>query len=248
MQPLVIDVFVALFAAHVLGDFVLQTNRDVALKRHASFMSRHVLIHAALSYALAGIWTAVWIPVVVAATHYAIDWYKLRFGDTTLRWFLGDQAAHLLVLLLLAVVAASMHDATAWHHLAPDFIYTSLALVAGFIVTVRVGSMTTALVLAPYLADMESRQDAERLPWNRGFADGGRVIGYLERTLLFVFILAGHVAAVGFLVAAKAFFRIGEITNRENRLEAEYIIIGTLMSFSHGVIAAYGTSLLLMLR
>ena len=169
----------------------------------------------------------------------------MEFGERTPTWFLGDQAAHLFVLLVVAAVAAQFHDASVWHSVGPEIIYPALALFSGYVITVHVGAMTTQLVLAPYLAEMRSRLDDDALPWLRGFEDGGRMIGYLERTLLFAFVIAGSVTAVGFLVAAKAFFRIGEISKAENRLEAEYIIIGTLTSFAHGVISAYGTVLLI---
>lgn len=55
----------------------------------------------------------------------------------------------------------------------------------------------------------------------------GRVIGLLERTLIYFFVLNGHYGAVGFTLAAKAFTRFKEL---ENRSFAEYVLIGTLLS------------------
>lgn len=69
----------------------------------------------------------------------------------------------------------------------------------------------------------------------RGFPDGGKQIGQLERFLIFLFIISGNAAGVGFLVAAKSVFRFGELTSNQNRMEAEYITIGTMMSFSWGL-------------
>lgn len=243
-----VDVLIALLAAHVLGDFLLQTRRDVVRKRRPAVMARHVLVHGVLAYLISGLWLTLWLPVVIAATHFAIDWFKLKFGEGSLRWFVGDQVAHLAVLIVVAATAGSISGPTVWHMLQPDLIFPAMAIFAGFVLTVRVGSMTVGLALAPYLIEMQDRAGERVMPWKRGFEDGGRVIGYLERTLLFVFVVAGHMTAVGFLVAAKAFLRIGEIKDAENRLEAEYIIIGTLASFAHGIITAYGTALLLGMR
>jgi hypothetical protein len=67
----------------------------------------------------------------------------------------------------------------------------------------------------------------------------------LERFLIFLFVLAGHPEGAGFLVAAKSVFRFGELTNHQNRMEAEYITIGTLMSFSWGLAVALVTKLLI---
>ncbi|MBA3073294.1 MAG: hypothetical protein FP831_06845 [Anaerolineae bacterium] len=64
-----------------------------------------------------------------------------------------------------------------------------------------------------------------------GLKEGGKMIGWLERLLIFVFVLTGQYAGVGFLIAAKSVFRFGELKESENRKEAEYIIIGTFISF-----------------
>ena len=57
----------------------------------------------------------------------------------------------------------------------------------------------------------------------------GRVIGLLERTLIYSFVLSGQFGAIGFTLAAKGFTRFKEL---ENRGFAEYVLIGTLLSSS----------------
>lgn len=242
------DILIALIAAHVAGDFVLQTSRDVARKHHPAIMLKHVIVHGILSYFLVGIWSAIWIPLAVVVTHAIIDRYKLRFGEPTVTWFLGDQLAHIASLVAIALIAAHFADDPAWSAAAANILFPCLAVFAGGVLTVRVGSMVVDLVLAPYLAEIKNREGRDKMPGARGFDDGGRTIGYLERTLLFIFLVAGHPAAVGFLVAAKSILRFGEIKDQKNRLETEYIIIGTLASFSFGTIIAYATVLLLNLR
>jgi hypothetical protein len=79
----------------------------------------------------------------------------------------------------------------------------------------------------------------------RGFEKGGKIIGYLERALIFLFMFTAQPGSIGFLIAAKSIFRFGEIKERQNRLEAEYIIIGTLMSFGYGIFIAYATQFFL---
>ncbi len=69
-----------------------------------------------------------------------------------------------------------------------------------------------------------------------GLKDAGVIIGYLERTLILIFILTNRMEAIGFLIAAKSIFRFGEIKNPENRKEAEYILIGTISSFAAAII------------
>jgi hypothetical protein len=63
----------------------------------------------------------------------------------------------------------------------------------------------------------------------------------LERALIFLFILVGEPAGLGFLVAAKSIFRFGELKDTAQRMQAEYIMIGTLWSFAYGIAVSYGT-------
>jgi hypothetical protein len=55
----------------------------------------------------------------------------------------------------------------------------------------------------------------------------GRVIGILERGLLYAFVLQGQYGAIGFILAAKAFTRFKAL---DDRPFAEYVLIGTLLS------------------
>jgi hypothetical protein len=55
----------------------------------------------------------------------------------------------------------------------------------------------------------------------------GRVIGMLERILLYGFVLQGQYGAIGFILAAKAFTRFKAL---DDRPFAEYVLIGTLLS------------------
>lgn len=55
----------------------------------------------------------------------------------------------------------------------------------------------------------------------------GRVIGILERVLLFGFVLQAQYGAIGFILAAKAFTRFKAL---DDRPFAEYVLIGTLLS------------------
>jgi len=66
----------------------------------------------------------------------------------------------------------------------------------------------------------------------------GRIIGMLERILIFLFILANQYAAIGFIIAAKGFTRFRELDNRDF---AEYVLTGTLLSS----LSALGISLII---
>jgi hypothetical protein len=123
-----------------------------------------------------------------------------------------------------------------------------LIVACGAAVCIHAGGYVIGILFQPFLCALEnhtqrSAATAEigvRTP--RGFPSGGRVIGQLERLLIFVLILNAQYTAVGFLVAAKSIFRFGELSNPAARMESEYIIIGTMMSFSWAILTSWATT------
>lgn len=70
-----------------------------------------------------------------------------------------------------------------------------------------------------------------------GLTDAGTWIGYIERIIILTFILIGEYSAIGFLIAAKSIFRFsGGVKDQKERKHAEYILIGTLISFSLAIL------------
>ncbi len=68
----------------------------------------------------------------------------------------------------------------------------------------------------------------------------GRVIGMLERLLIFIFAVGGEFTAIGFVLALKAAIRFPGLNKR---VFAEYVLIGTLLS----TLLAIGIALAVML-
>ena len=58
--------------------------------------------------------------------------------------------------------------------------------------------------------------------------NAGKLIGVVERLLSLVFVLLGQYEAVGFIIAAKSILRFAE----GDKAKSEYVLIGTLLSFS----------------
>lgn len=112
-----------------------------------------------------------------------------------------------------------------------ETIFLATAIVAiGADLTVGIGAYVVARITKSY---------AEQLTDDGGLEAGGRVIGYCERLLIYVFVLVDAPGAIGFLVAAKSIFRFGDITGKGKRRHAEYVIIGTLASFGYAVTTSY---------
>jgi hypothetical protein len=86
-------------------------------------------------------------------------------------------------------------------------------------------------------------QQDDRAPEDdvEGLSKGGRYIGWLERSLVMMLLLIGQASGIGFLFAAKSILRFGEIKDSHQRKMAEYIIIGTFLSFGWALITSYLT-------
>jgi hypothetical protein len=209
----------------------------VKTKARRPVLFLHCLIAAGLAYALAGRWTLWLLPAWVFLSHGAIDSIKVRLARSTLPIFILDQVAHLAVVAILAWRFGLGGDLSAWSKWQGAGSWRILILVTGAILCVRVGGILVGFWVKPYLEEIErtNNEAAVAVKAARGLSNGGRVIGQWERALIFMLVGLGQPSAIGFLVAAKSIFRFGELKDRENRMEAEYITIGTLMSFGWAI-------------
>jgi len=221
-----IATFTALLFGHTFADFVLQTAWINAQKRRPSIMLLHGALVLATAQIALGQWASLWL-LLLAAAHVAIDAVKITGGFHHFRGFMLDQAAHLATLAVVAVLVPSLWANGAWAGMPA--LLPVMALATGLIVTLAAGQYAVALLMRPH---------GNRIRHN-GLRDGGRLIGLLERGLIFALILMGQPLGVGFLIAAKSILRFGTAT-RDQRT-AEYVIIGTLASFGWALLTAEAT-------
>lgn len=241
MSP-VAEFLLALFAAHFLGDYVFQSDRMAAEKGRGPVLAAHAAIHGGLAYLCAGQLSAWWLIPLIAGSHALIDAWKLRVRGARAGTLLLDQLAHGAVIALLTCFAAGSLSTSLWAQLFDKRVSQLWLLIIGSVLCVRVAGILIGYWVQPYLREIDAAKGAVAAsPTARGLTNGGRVIGQWERALIFLFVLVNQPAAIGFLIAAKSIFRFGELKDRENRMEAEYITIGTLMSFGWATAVAYLT-------
>ncbi|QEC52981.1 uncharacterized protein DUF3307 [Anseongella ginsenosidimutans] len=235
-----IIILLRLLAAHLIADFLLQPSGWVKSKNDLKWRSPHlyvhVLVHGAATYLFLGIWDNYQVPLIVMGSHLLID-----LGKASLRWknlytFIADQVLHLAVLtgcwLALtgqgAILAASLRELlanpAAW------------VLLTGYLLVLFPAGVVISIATRKWCQQLEDRQ---------GLAEAGKWIGYSERFLILTFILLSRYEAIGFLIAAKSVFRFNEIMKDKERKEAEYFLIGTLLSISFALAAGLLTKSLL---
>ncbi|MCI0451400.1 MAG: DUF3307 domain-containing protein [Candidatus Latescibacteria bacterium] len=227
-------VIVALVAAHLLGDFVLQSKRMADRKTRPHVLIAHASIVALLSYILVGARFVWQVPAVVLATHALIDFIKVKSKRRGLVAFSIDQLAHAAVIVVLAYRIVPTTTPLFWADRFGSIAFDALIVVSGAILATVVAGVVISKAIAPFQNQLAGS------PETSGFLAGGSTIGRLERFLIFVLVLMGETGAIGFLVAAKSLLRFGELRHGD-RKEAEYVIIGTMWSFACGLVVALAT-------
>ena len=236
---------VALIAAHFLADFVFQTRKTAENKTNILVLLKHALLVSVTSYLLCGTWRLWILPLAIFLGHAILDFIKSRIKVRLLFVFIIDQVLHIAFLIALSIwVSEQFSFELYWVILFGDIWTRLLIILAGAIAEIQAGSTIIGIAVEPFLMEI-ARQGDSSLPGEvglpRGFKKGGKLIGQLERAIIFLLVLAGHPEGVGFLIAAKSIFRFGGIKDIKQRLEAEYIIIGTFMSFGYGLFIAFLT-------
>lgn len=250
-----LQTLLVLFTGHLLGDFVLQTGGLVAAKRRWPWLLLHVLLVTGVTALLLGS-VAPAVLGILFATHLAMDAVKIHLLDDGIRPFLLDQALHLAVIGFLAywfpATAAEGFWLSAFGPELQRWYLMMLTVVAGIVLCVPTAGILIGFIMRPYLDELRAPLPARRIgllmsrsrsvpnDFN-GLKDGGRVIGWLERGLVFLLMLIEMPSGIGFLVAAKSILRFRDIQDSGQWKLTEYIIIGTLLSFTWAILTAVAT-------
>lgn len=219
-----------LILAHILGDFVFQPDRWVAKKREkkhrSGFLYKHLGVHALALVVLLQFNFKYWLGfLIVLITHFLIDLIKLNLETKYHRgWlFALDQAAHFLVIF---AVVYFYHPFTLQSNLM--FTPAVLLFLICILLVTSVSAILMRLVMSRWLLPDDKPEDS--LP------HAGKYIGMLERLLVFGFIALGQWSAIGWLIAAKSILRFSDLSRAKDRKLTEYVLIGTLLSFTMAIV------------
>ena len=237
-----------LLLVHMLGDFVLQSAAwvDERYEKHlySKRLYAHAAIHGTLTLAVlllplsATAWTVlslIGFAAIIAATHFVFDLAKSYTPPGRMSWFLIDQFLHLLV---IALVWLEITRQWALLNEAAAIVMNAqvLLILAGYFVVIWPLSIVIGMVCRQWTPEIEGLES---------LANAGKRIGQLERFLVLTFILVDQFAAIGFLLAAKSILRFGDTKEKNHRKINEYILVGTMTSFS--ITIAFGLLLRMLL-
>ncbi|MFW5950293.1 MAG: DUF3307 domain-containing protein [archaeon] len=234
-----------LFLGHVLGDFTFQTDALAKEKHRLGPLLSHVVIVTVVhAVAFSPLLTSQTLLLVggIGVFHFFIDAVTARIRRRkapSVGYFLGDQLAHLLVILIgwsvldvsawtvsPVVTAVSGVDQLPWSMLTTGAIYVSAFAFA------QEGGNTIVRGVLPAEAPESTGTDLE----------AGSLIGTLERWIILLLGLAGRWESVALVVAAKSIARFEEL---KQRAFAEYFLVGTLASVLVAMVLVLAVSLLI---
>lgn len=216
--------FLCLVLAHLVADFVLQTNKICADKAAMKWRSVYHYVHAAVVFGLS--WMVTWdvdfwwCALVIAVTHLGIDVWK-SYRDEIVSWFILDQVLHLSVLGCVTYVWTGCHG---WD-LPSGIKLWHIAATVAVVICWKPANIFIKLMLKHYSVNMPV-DDAS------GF-NAGALIGTIERWLILIFVCLQRYDALGLLIAAKSIIRFGD----KETAKTEYVLAGTLLSIFIAVLA-----------
>jgi hypothetical protein len=140
-----------------------------------------------------------------------------------------------------AAAAIALEPSVAWETLrnagrSSDIVFVAVGALAAVPAT---GALVNWL-LSPFAARLAA--DEKLTP--TGMLRAGLYIGWCERALVYAFLLGGEPGAAGLALTAKSVARFPTFSAGSEPL-AEYVLIGTLLSFLLAVLAACGVRALL---
>jgi hypothetical protein len=249
-MQMVIRTLLAIYLAHLLTDFVFQTQHLVEQKRRGK--PGAYFLHGLIHYLCAILLTGFFVPGAIVAlrthlviagltlVHLLIDFAKIQLADKQVikdgvRAFLGDQLIHFLTVILAAWMLSPGVPFSAFaalagsqrnlgnKFLAVPVIYVVVIFGGGYLIRFLTRSM------AESVKDADPKESGEQLQ------NAGLYIGWLERFLILSALLLQSPAAVGLILTAKAITRYPEFKSARF---AEYVLIGTLLSVSLAFVGA----------
>lgn len=220
------ELIIKMILAHLIGDFVLQTDHSIKDLNTFKFKSKHLYIHFIVHFVLLWILTGLWLPsILLSIIHILIDIitkFNCNKRKYRIQIFFIDQILHFLS---IGVIVYFVHKYTIlW---AEIFSLRNYILLTTIVLLTSVSAVIMKVVMSKFIINNEKELGTE---------NAGKIIGMLERLFIFGFIIINFWEGIGFLLAAKSIFRFGDLKESKDIKLTEYILIGTLLSFGLAIL------------
>jgi hypothetical protein len=221
-----------LILLHLINDFLVQPGSWVKHRNKHHYKSWKLYVHGFLAGVAAYVafwnWAALPAFVVVVLTHILIDiWKSYKSNEEKkLTYFILDQLAHLVILVLCWV---------AWISGFGKLTHVASALFSNYSLMVILLGYTICIYPIGYIINYITERWRKQIKdeGKDSLSEAGKWIGIIERALVFTLVFTGKIETIGLILAAKSILRF---SNDDARKNTEYVLIGTLISFTLAII------------
>ncbi len=245
---------------HILGDFYFQTQKladekkkkiDGVFKHGGLYMvgiglvGFFMWIYSRVANYYLQLRIVVYFALVLAVLHFLIDLFKFYVFRRILKEdvaeriernqkaaiYIVDQSLHIATIFLILLLTKKF----GYEFEVSDTIKTFLQLSVAILLLFKPTNITFKAVLQEYKPN-EDRAQADIQQENGDNQEvveerrTGKIIGNLERLLVFLLLMVNQYSAIGFIFAAKSITRYSKIVNEKEF--AEYYLLGTLYSIT----------------
>ncbi|HCD52108.1 MAG TPA: DUF3307 domain-containing protein [Balneolaceae bacterium] len=235
------ELLIMLVFAHLVGDFIFQRTEWVIQRQEKRWASPELYLHGlfhAVLYELVFWYHSVlefwYLGIILGLVHILIDPLKKQSYKAQTLWFIGDQLVHLALITAASWYIFSASADMFWHSIHLDW-----KIATAYLFLTKPASIFISYLLPARPSTLEKETNIKGLgseKAQKGITNAGEFIGILERLLTLTFILQSAWIGIGFLITAKSVFRFSDIQQSKQREETEYIMIGTLLSFSIAIL------------
>ncbi|MBL4628737.1 MAG: DUF3307 domain-containing protein [Roseicyclus sp.] len=216
--------FAALFLAHVIADYVLQTTWIVVNKKRPIAMAAHIALVLGTMCAT----TASFHPwfLGLALAHLWIDIVKTYAMPKGLGAYVADQVLHVASIAGIALLAPQIWPASPLSGVEGLPLY--YIIIGGVLFAARGGQYAVAMLVG-----------------NRGAGSGhGIVLGWAERAALCVVLIGGWPILTAAVIALKGLYMGVSLWGRDDAARAR-LLIGTAVSLAWGLAVAVPLALVM---
>lgn len=219
-------ILVRLILFHLITDFILQPNSWVQHRNQNHYKSVKLYLHGFLAalgaYVSFWDWAAYPVFIVVLLTHIPLDLWKSYKKTCKMGYFILDQIIHISILVVywLAWISGFSKFGQIITHIFSD--YHIMLLILGYVI---------CIYPTGYIVNFSTERWRKLIACeeNDSLAEVGKWIGIIERILVFTMVYTETYENIGLILAAKSIIRFSD---REARKNTEYVLIGTMISFT----------------
>jgi hypothetical protein len=229
------DLLILQIIAHILADFIFQSDLWTRHKKRYGFRSKiiywHVLIVFIFSYLLSFQWNFILYSLLISFVHLVIDGLKVKLGNIKIGrvkpfqkfTFFADQSVHIGTICLAVSLFSHFNTINPVAQIPITSHY--LLIILGYLVCLKPTNIVIREIFSIYSIKMNKQPTEDLL-------NAGKLIGNIERVLTLTLLLIGQYSAIGFIIAGKSILRYeGKKTSK-----TEYVLIGSLLSFGIAIL------------